>query len=303
MLSVLLCIPTLNGENDLPGLLASLRRQTVQPDFFLAIDSGSDDCTVGILRGAGMRVHSIRREVFNHGGTRQSAAEMFPETELIVFLTQDVVFAHPEALGNLLGCFDDASVGAAYGRQLPRPAAGAIEAHARLFNYPPESRVKTIEDVPKLGIKTAFISNSFAAYRRSVLAAVGGFPSNTIFGEDTCVAARIILNMWKVSYCAEAQVYHSHGYKVSEEFQRYFDIGVLHARERWLQDNLGKAEGEGMRFVHSEIHYLLKHNPLLILSAVVRTAAKLLGYKLGLAERKVPLWLKCHLSMSPGYWK
>jgi len=303
MLSVLLCIPTLNGENDLPGLLASLRRQTVQPDFHLAIDSDSDDRSVDILRGAGIRVHSIRREEFNHGATRQLAAEMFPETDIIVYITQDIVFALPEALENLLGCFIDASVGAVYGRQLPRPAAGSIEAHARLFNYPPESCVKTIEDVPKLGIKTAFISNSFAAYRRSVLEAVGGFPSDTIFGEDTCVAARMILEGWKIAYCAEAQVHHSHGYGVVEEFRRYFDIGVLHARERWLQDNLGSAEGEGMRFVRSELRYLLKHSPLLIPSALLRTALKLAGYKMGFAEQKIPLWLKRRFSMSRGYWK
>jgi GT2 family glycosyltransferase len=302
VLSVLLCIPTLNGENSLPGLLASLRRQTVQPDSFLAIDSGSDDCTVGILRGAGFRVQSIRREEFNHGGTRQSAAEMFPVTDLIVFLTQDAILAHPEALENLLACFADERVGAAYGRQLPRNGADPIAAHARLFNYPPQSRVKSLVDAPRLGLKTAFISNSFAAYRRSALTAVGGFPLNTIGTEDTFVAAKMLIAGWKVAYCAEAKVYHSHHYSWLKEFRRYFDIGVFYGRECWIGRAFGHAEGEGRKFVISEIKYLLEHCPLLIPYAIIRTAFKYLGYKLGMMEAKIPVYLKRHLSMNKKYW-
>lgn len=302
MLSVLLCIPTLNGENYLPGLLASLRRQSVQPDLFLAIDSGSDDCTVGILRGAGIRVHSIRREEFNHGGTRQSAAEMFPETDLIVFLTQDAILAHPDALEKLLACFADERVGAAYGRQLPRSGADPIAAHARLFNYPPHSQLKSMADAPRLGLKTAFISNSFAAYRRSALTAVGGFPTNVICTEDTFVAAKMLIAGWKVVYCAEAMVHHSHHYSWLEEFRRYFDIGVFYGRENWIGRAFGHAEGEGRKFIISEIKHLLEHCPLLIPSAIIRSGFKYLGYKLGMMEAKMPVCLRRHLSMNKKYW-
>jgi rhamnosyltransferase len=302
-LIVLLCVPTLNGHNHLPDLLASIKQQTLQPDLFLAIDSGSDDGTVDTLREAGVTVQAICRDEFNHGGTRQLAVEMFPSADLVVYLTQDVILTDAGAMEKLIASFKDETVGAAYGRQLPRPGANPIEAHARLFNYLPENRVKSIADVPNLGIKTAFISNSFAAYRRDALLAVGGFPCNTIFGEDTCVAARLILAGWKVSYSADARVYHSHNYSVTEEFRRYFDIGVLHARESWLRDTLGKAEGEGLRFIRSELQFLLKRHPLLIPSALLRTVAKLFGYRLGLEERKITVKMKRYLSMNKGYWQ
>jgi rhamnosyltransferase len=302
-LKVTLCIPTLNAAETVKSLVSSLESQSLQPDVFLVIDSGSTDNSLDTFKDAGGRVYSIPRHEFNHGGTRQLGVTFFPDAELIIFLTQDAILAKTDALEDLVACFDDERVGAAYGRQLPRSGAGAIEAHARLFNYPLDSRVKTIEDVPMLGIKTAFISNSFAAYRLSALAAVGGFPSDIILGEDTCVAARMILGGWKVAYCAGALVHHSHGYGVLEEFRRYFDIGVLHARERWLQDNLGTAEGEGTRFVRSELRYLLKRGPWLIPSALLRTALKLVGYKLGNVEQKIPLWLKRRFSMSRAYWK
>ena len=88
--------------------------------------------------------------------------------------------------------------------------------------------------ISSIGIKAAFLSNSFAAYRRSALESVGGFPSDTIFGEDTFAAAKMLLNGWKIAYSAEATVYHSHNLTFIEEFRRYFDIGVFHSREKWF---------------------------------------------------------------------
>ena len=42
--------------------------------------------------------------------------------------------------------------------------------------------------------------------------AVGGFPCDVIFGEDTVTAAKFLLAGWKIVYAAKAQVYHSHSY-------------------------------------------------------------------------------------------
>ena len=132
---------------------------------------------------------------------------------------------------------------------------------------------------------------------------VGGFPEDVVFGEDMCVAARMILSGWKIAYRADAAVYHSHDYGMRQEFQRYFDIGVLHAREPWLLEKFGKPEGEGVRFVRSETAYLWKHAPRLIPSAWLRTLLKLAGYRLGKAEAGLPLRLKMRLGMHHGYWK
>ena len=172
-----------------------------------------------------------------------------------------------------------------------------------MFNYPAESRIKTFADIPCLGIKSAFISNSFAAYRRSALEAVGGFPTNCIVSEDTFVAAKMILSGWQIVYCAEAQVYHSHNYNYYQEFQRYFDIGVFHAREPWVRKRLGGAEGEGRRFFFSEVKFLLRKAPYLVLSACLRSAIKYLGFRTGLLEKYLPFGLKRRLSMQKSFWR
>ncbi|BBM05676.1 hypothetical protein HAALTHF_27910n [Vreelandella aquamarina] len=87
------------------------------------------------------------------------------------------------------------------------------------------------------------MSNSFAAYRREALLAAGGFPEGTILSEDMMAGARLLQQGWKLAYCADACVQHSHNYTLAAEFKRYFDIGVFHHREQWLLAWLGKAEG------------------------------------------------------------
>jgi rhamnosyltransferase len=248
-------------------------------------------------------VHSLPRAEFNHGSTRQMAAEMFPEAEILVYMTQDAVLADEDSLKNLLAVFADPQVGAAYGRQLPRLGASAIESHARRFNYPATAEVRSLESKKRLGVKTIFISNSLSAYRRSALMEIGGFPANTIFGEDTITAGHLLLAGYKVAYAADARAYHSHSYTFLQEFKRYFDIGVLHSRETHIFKEFGSANGEGKRFVLSELRYLWEQDSLKIPSALIRTVIKLLGYSLGQQEARFPTSVKCKLSMHPGFWE
>jgi len=294
-------VPTLNAAADwrdfAPPLLASL-----PPEQVLIIDSSSTDQTVTLARNAGFRLHIIQPSEFNHGATRQLAAELLPDADILIYLTQDAVLTSPASIPNLLRPFADPTVAAAYGRQLPRIGAGAIESHARNFNYPAQSDIRGFDSRKHLGIKAIFLSNSFAAYRRSALMAVGGFPKHVIFGEDTVTAAHLLMTGSKIAYVADASVRHSHPYTWTQEFKRYFDIGVLHTRERWLKESFGGPGGEGKRFLISEISYLRREDPLRIPSALFRTGLKLLGYKLGSSERNLSLAVKRRLSMHRRFW-
>ena len=297
-----LCIPIRNAANHAARLLEALSDQSFSDCECLVIDSASTDGSPDLFRAAGCRVQTIPLAEFSHGATRQLAVELCPDAEIIVFMTQDAVLADRTALQKLVDVFENPLIGAAFGRQLPALDATAIAAHARLFNYPTVSYERDKSDVPCYGIKTAFLSNSFAAYRRTALLDVGGFPRNVILSEDTLVAARMLLSGWKLAYCAEAACYHSHNYSVWQEFKRYFDIGVLHGREKWYCQALGAAEGEGIRFVRSEIDYLWHNAPLLIPVALLRTVLKLGGYRLGRLEYFLPVWLKQALSMNTAFW-
>ena len=298
-----ICIPTFNPGHTWAFWLA--RITSWLPKFvcrLIIIDSQSDDCTPELSAQAGFEVFTISRADFNHGDTRQLAVEHLFDCDLIIFLTQDAVLAAPESIKKLIAVFDDEKVGAAYGRQLPHPDAKPIGAHARLYNYPDRSEFRNKNSISNLGLKAAFISNSFAAYRRDALLAVEGFPSNTIFGEDTIVAGKMLLTDWKIAYVADATVFHSHDYTPMQEFSRYFDIGVLHSRESWLLERFGKPEGEGKKFVISELSYLVRHAPWSIPSAMIRTLLKYSGYRLGRLEHFLPIRVKQHFSMHKNYW-
>jgi rhamnosyltransferase len=296
-------VPTYNAAPDWQAFSDSLSRQGIPPEQILIIDSSSSDSTRELARKSGYRVVGIPKEEFGHGSTRQLACGYFPQAELLVFLTQDAVLNQSTSLQLLCEAFDDPSVGAALGRQVPRREAGAIERHARFFNYPMVSQIKTFESRRELGIKAAFSSNSFAAYRRAALEQVGGFPSHVILGEDTYVAAKLLMNGWKLAYVANASVIHSHGLTLWQEFQRYFDTGVLHHREIWLLETFGRAGNEGLRFVKSEFKYLRDSGAWHLMPiAALRTITKLLAYRLGHMEHKLPLRVKRTLSMSSGFW-
>ena len=171
-------VPILNGGEVWQRVVHSIQNQQPKPGRVLVIDSGSTDGSDLLALDAGFNLIRIPKAEFDHGGTRQMAVVNCRDFPFLVFLTQDAELVDSDALAHLLTAFDDASVGVAYGRQLPRLGADAIEAHARLFNYPDCSSIRSIHDVPRFGIKTAFSSNSFAAYRHeALLAAGGGFPT------------------------------------------------------------------------------------------------------------------------------
>jgi rhamnosyltransferase len=301
---VALVMPTLDPARHLDALLRGLREQSFRPATFVVVDSSSTDGSPDRLRAAGAEVHVIPRSQFDHGGTRQFAVDRLPpEIEIIVFLTQDALPAGNDAIARLVAAFADPEVGVAYGRQLPRPDSGAIGAHARLFNYPDRSLTLRPEAAPGAGVKATFCSNSFAAYRRQALAVVGGFPSRTIFGEDAAVAGRMLLSGWAKAYVAEARVYHSHDYDLGQEFRRYFDVGVMHARAPWLLDSFGQAQGEGRRFVQSELRHLARHRPWAIPSAILRNAIKFAAYQCGRREARIPGPVKRRISLNRRYWE
>jgi rhamnosyltransferase len=297
-------IPTRNGAATLGELLAVLARQTIQPDEILVVDSSSEDETVEIARHYGAQVTIIARESFDHGGTRTQLAEA-ARGELLLFLTQDAIPATRDALAQLVQPFAaHPEVAVSYGRQLPHRDATWSAAALRAFNYPPQSALRGFDDRQRYGLRTIFVSNSFAAYRKPALAEVGYFKNGLIFGEDTCTVGRLLQRGYRIAYVSEAGVYHSHNYSQAEEFRRSFDIGVLHATESWLLETYGHAEGIGFSMVRRQLTELGRDRRVgLMVDVVVRSALKLCGYRLGRSFRKIPARYVPSLSLHRTWWQ
>ncbi|NOR54695.1 MAG: glycosyltransferase [Sulfurovum sp.] len=300
MISII--IPTYNAQNYLVKLLDKIKNQSLANYELIIIDSSSSDQTVVIAKKYTDNVIVIPQSEFDHGGTRAKAAQI-AKGEILVFLTQDALPLDNNTIENIVKVFKNPKVGAAYGRQLSYEETSLFGKHLREFNYKNNSYTRNKTNIKEFGLKTAFLSDSFAAYRRSSLESVGWFKDGLILGEDTYVGAKMILAGYSLAYVADAKVYHSHSYTIWQEFKRYFDIGVFHKTEEWILKEFGKAEGEGMKYIRSEINYLLKNDAWYLLPEfILRNGMKYIGYKLGQKYKKLPMWMIKKFSMHHRWW-
>jgi rhamnosyltransferase len=302
-LKVAILIPTFNAGKDWLKVLESVNEQTAELCTKIIVDSGSRDDTVILAKQFGFAVKEIDKSEFNHGATRQLLADLAQDADICVFLTQDAILDSSDSIKDLVKVFNDPQVGMAYGRQLPHINARPLEIHARLFNYPATSHMVSLEDQVRLGFKAFFCSDSFSAYRKSALEQIGGFPLTCIMGEDAIVAAKMLKVNYKKAYVADATVRHSHSYTLAEEYRRYFDTRVFHEQNIWMLNEYGKPTGEGLKFIRSELNYVLKDSPVSLFKSVASIFAKWLGYNSGRLYKKLPQGVVKKLSMHSFYWK
>ncbi len=303
---ITIIIPTLNGGELFGKVLDSIAMQKIHDEYELLVyDSSSTDNTVTRAQNSGAEVVCIDKNDFDHGSTRTMAAKK-AAGDILVFMTQDAVITGSGSLASLVEPLTSEkypSVAVTYGRQLPCKDATPAAAHLRLFNYPTHSLTRTNADKQTYGLKTVFVSNSFAAYRKASLAASGYFENGLIFGEDTCAVGRLLIEGYAIQYVAEATVFHSHNYTLIQEFKRHFDIGVLHSAENWLLQEYGRAEGHGLMYVRSAFSYFLKNNAwYLVPDLIIRCGMKYFGYKIGRKYNSLPVKLRSKLSMHSAWW-
>jgi glycosyltransferase involved in cell wall biosynthesis len=83
---------TKNGGRWLPALLNSLRQQSETTSLRIAaIDSGSSDETLEILKNYGLDVKQIAPESFSHSRTRNEATRLLGDVQYILFVSQDAL--------------------------------------------------------------------------------------------------------------------------------------------------------------------------------------------------------------------
>ncbi|MDO8954819.1 MAG: glycosyltransferase [Gammaproteobacteria bacterium] len=302
-MNICLVIPTYNAEKFIEPLFNKIAQQTLQPTSILVIDSSSRDNTTKLLAKYNCIAHVIPQHEFDHAGTRKLATQL-QDADFYIFMTQDALPANEHTFENLMLAYNNSKVGCAYGRQLPFHNATPLARHARLFNYPAQSQLRSLSDAKATGIKTCFNSDSFSSYRKQALLESGNFPERLIVGEDAVVAGKLLLNDWLIAYQAKAEVYHSHNYSLKQELERYFDIGVFHRLENWLLTAFNRPEREGLRFTKSEILYLYRNGyyttiPRCIAGVFIRY----LGYRLGYHYRCLPNFLRKVFSMHKYFWR
>ena len=297
-------IPIYHADEKLEKLLRMLYRQTVKPShvFLLhTIEQEGQEQKIPAIEGSNIQIVPIRKQDFDHGGTRKYGAAL-SSADIIMFMTQDAIPVDEVLIEKLLEPYADPWVSATYARQLAEESMGLIERYTRNFNYPKHSRVKSLEDLKELGIKTYFCSDVCATYRNTVYQKLGGFVEKTIFNEDMIMASAMINAEYRVAYAADAKVLHSHKYTYRQQFTRNFDLGVSH--RQYKEVFLGtKSESEGIKLVKHTLKYLCeKKKYLFIPDLILNSGFKYLGYQFGIRYEMLPLSLIKRFSMNKGYW-
>lgn len=301
-------IPVYKPDDTLKRLLNRLEKQSYPIEKIIVINTEKSYWKDGEFDAIeNLEVHHVTKEEFDHGGTRNLGAG-YSKADVMVFMTDDAVPADRHLIGALIKGLDQTGehgepVVQAYARQLPNPDCALAEQYTRSFNYPDESRVKTMADLPRLGIKTFFASNVCCAYDRRVFLENGGFVKPAIFNEDMIYAGNAVRYRGQaVAYVAEAKVYHSHNYGCKAQFHRNFDLAVSQADHPEVFEGI-RSESEGIRLVKNTCSWLAKQKKYwLIPGVMVKSGFKYLGFFMGKRYASLPLWLILKCTMNQSYW-
>jgi rhamnosyltransferase len=289
---------TKNGRGDLERVLPSLFAQRAEVPFeVIAIDSGSTDGTVDLLRQFPVQLEQIPADAFHHARTRNHAASL-AHGGILIFLSQDAIPASDNWLTAIISNFSDPRVGAVYGRQFPKTGSSLERKDALDAIYGETRIVKDPDNRNEMGYRFYHFSDVNAAIRRPVWEKVR-FPEELKVFEDLGIAKLILDNGWKIVYEPEAAVFHSHTHTTVGLFKRYFDIGyTLKLLKIW--DAPGAKHSllqDASKMFKNKVRYFGQRNTRRSAGHGFRQdIAKSVGLFLGLNQSYIPLSLKRRLS-------
>jgi rhamnosyltransferase len=208
---------TKNSADILDQTLKALFSQQLVTFDFLAIDSGSTDQTVSILKAYEVKVHAIESKNYFPGPVLNHAMTLC-KGQLVVFLNSDAVMLTPYTLYNLLRTFQDSAVQAAFARQIARPEAHTWVRRDYQTAFP---------DHPEAP-KWLPLSLCLAAMRRSIWQK-RAFYSFAWGSEDVEWGRWAQQSGHKIFYAYDSLVMHSHNYTLSQLYGRRFIEGEADA--------------------------------------------------------------------------
>ena len=232
---VTVVIPVYNGGTMLKEVVESCLAQDLDQEFeLLLIDSASSDgCLEALPKDERVRLHSIQKEDFGHGRTRNLGVEL-ARGEYVAFITQDAIPASRMWLMNLIAPLqNDPMVAGVFGCHIAHTNHGQLIAHDldQHFNrWIFRSHRQPIElDADRQtpdGVVTTherFYSDNNSCLRKSVWKTLP-LP-DVVYGEDQLWAREILRHGYKKTYAPTAVVRHSHEYGFRET--------VIRANTEW----------------------------------------------------------------------
>lgn len=271
--------PLYKAEKYIENLHKSiLKQKNVDLKNIMYIVTKSNDNTINILKSMNATYKEIEPKDFSHSLTREKAA-FDSDADIVVFITQDVKIIRDDWLYYLTKDINEGTVDACYSRQLCDN--NTIEKYTRECNYPEISKIVSKEDIPELGLKTFFFSDASSAIKRDIFVKLKGYDQKKlVISEDMYIAYKLIMNGYKIKYCAQSEVIHSHRFTLKQYYNRYKDTGKFFRENSYLNDYKVNQAGGSMAI------YVLKRalqdkNFSVLVNFLPNMATRFIGMKMG----------------------
>jgi GT2 family glycosyltransferase len=299
-----LLMPLRNAAEDLRQTLPLVFDQELDAELELvAVDSGSSDATIEVLEEFDATVLAIPPEDFDHGLTRNLAAE-HASGDILVFLNARTRPCGRDWLAPLVATLEsDPSVAGACSRALPYPDADILTARDSAIDPSGSSErwVKRIADWPayeampteerRLLLNFHTVS---AAIRAEVMRSTP-FKTVRAIGEDLLWSREVIEDGMALVHEPASRVYHSHEYSLKDWFMRNVDDGIANQEIAGRSLSEGEADSLVRGMIASDLAFLRDELGLSgtelerwTIQAALRRAAQVAGQWVGVNHATMP---------------
>lgn len=236
--------PLYNSENYIYNLNNNILTQELDSEQeleILYVLTRSIDKSEDILKKLNCNYCVVEPKQFSHSLTREIMVNKV-NGDIIVFISQDVKMKNKLWLKNLVTPIISGECEASFSRQICEN--NSIEKYTREKNYPEESRVVSKKDIEQYGLLTFFYSDASSAVNAKVYKELNAYDGKDMpTNEDMYFAHKLIHAGYRIKYCADSEVYHSHDFTFKQLYNRYFDTGAFFKENSYLMKYKGNESG------------------------------------------------------------
>lgn len=243
-MNISIICPIYNGQNYIEKLHNNVLNQKLNNEQSLKIMyslTKSIDKSEEILKSLNCNYTIIDPKDFSHSTTREFMSQKV-QGDIIVFISQDIKIKNSMWLQNLINPIINGECEASFSRQIGED--DSIEKYTRERNYPSESRIVSKEDINKYQIRTFFYSDASSAVLSKVYWELNAYDGKDMpTNEDMYFAYKLINAGYRIKYCADSEVYHSHRFTFKQLFKRYYDTGVFFKQNSYFLNYKSNESG------------------------------------------------------------